>query len=105
MTDHTDIVERQYVTRDTEAQGEFYLRHIGAMTGEGLHRKSDIAAELAHRDMEITRLRAEAEALRNALEGLLTETHKSDVDGNGWVCSPIHVDELNAAINATKGAT
>ena len=54
---------------------------------------------------EITRLRAEAEALRKALQGLLQYLHKSDVDGNGWVCSPIHVDELNAAINATKGAT
>lgn len=49
----------EYEERDIVAQGEYYTRHVSAMTGEGLHAKSDIAAELAHRDMEIDRLKGE----------------------------------------------
>lgn len=47
-----------YSERDIEAQGQVYCDHVRAMTVEGLHAKSDIAAELAHRDIEIERLRA-----------------------------------------------
>ena len=36
--------------------GDHYTRHSLAMTAEGLHKKSDIAAELAARDAEIERL-------------------------------------------------
>lgn len=39
--------------------GEHYTRHSLAMESEGLHMKSDIAAELAVRDAEIEHLRAE----------------------------------------------
>jgi hypothetical protein len=46
-----------YARRDTEAIGEHYIRHVWAMTAEGLHEKSDIAAELAWRDAEIEHLR------------------------------------------------
>lgn len=46
----------EYAKRDIEALGEFYTRHISAMTGEELHSKSDIAAELAWRDMMISNL-------------------------------------------------
>lgn len=49
---------KHYAERDHEAQGVHYINHVSAMTGEGLHAKSAIAAELAHRDMEIDRLRA-----------------------------------------------
>ena len=52
-------MSNQYAKRDHRALGEHYLRHVSAMTGEGLHAKSDIAAELAWRDAEIERLRAE----------------------------------------------
>ena len=45
-----------YAKRDVVAQGAHYLRHIRAMTAEGLHSKSDIAAELAHRDILIEEL-------------------------------------------------
>lgn len=45
-----------YAERDIIEQGEFYTRHVQAMTHEGLHSKSDIAAELAHRDMTIDQL-------------------------------------------------
>lgn len=51
---------KQYAERDAMAMdmaGNYYCRHVSAMTAEGLHAKSDIAGELAHRDMEIDRLR------------------------------------------------
>ena len=41
---------RLYAERDVIALGNYYLRHLNAMTAEGLHAKSDIAAELAWRD-------------------------------------------------------
>lgn len=50
----------QYAERDPmelDKAGDYYCRHVSAMTKEGLHSKSAIAAELAHRDLEIDRLR------------------------------------------------
>lgn len=47
----------QYQARDVEALGDYYIKHVEAMTAERLHSKADIAAELAHRDKEISRLR------------------------------------------------
>lgn len=47
----------QYAERDIIGQGDYYTRHVSAMTGEQLHSKSAIAAELAHRDIKIDRLR------------------------------------------------
>lgn len=44
---------RQYAKRDCmklDKDGGYYSRHVSAMTAEGLHEKSDIAAELAVRD-------------------------------------------------------
>ena len=55
-------MENQYGKRDIIAldkNGGYYSRHIEAMTSEGLHSKSDIAAELAWRDSEIDRLKNE----------------------------------------------
>jgi hypothetical protein len=49
-------VSNLYAERDIIGQGNFYSRHTSAMTGEGLHSKSDIAAELAHRDIQIEQL-------------------------------------------------
>ena len=51
--------ENIYAKRNHEAQGAHYLRHIHRMTVEGLHSKSAIAGELAHRDAEIAALKAE----------------------------------------------
>ncbi|BDQ35886.1 hypothetical protein SYK_02460 [Pseudodesulfovibrio nedwellii] len=53
---------KQYRERNPMAldkAGNYYCRHVEAMTAESLHDKSDIAAELAVRDMEIDRLRRE----------------------------------------------
>jgi len=58
-----------YAKRDHMAQGEHYTRHVSALTGEGLWLKSEIAAELAHRDMEIERLRAALHALLKCPSG------------------------------------
>jgi uncharacterized small protein (DUF1192 family) len=49
---HRDIVE-------LDQRGNYFGRHVSAMTEEGLHSKSDIAAELAWRDAEIDRLKDE----------------------------------------------
>lgn len=53
-----------YAERDHEAQGEHYLRHIYAMTLEGLHSKSAIAGELAARDIEIEKLKMQLDGVR-----------------------------------------
>lgn len=50
---------KQYAERDIMAldkHGGHYTRHLSAMTGEALHDKSDIAAELAYRDARIAEL-------------------------------------------------
>ena len=59
--------KKQYADRDHQAQGGHYITHVGAMTAEGLHRKSAVAAELAHRDIEIARLHAKNTALQAEL--------------------------------------
>lgn len=42
-----------YAERDAMALGQLYVDHVQAMTSEGLHEKSDIAAELAWRDLKL----------------------------------------------------
>jgi len=54
----------EYKQRDTRALGENFARHMSAMTAERLHKKADIAAELAWRDNEIDRLKAEIKTMR-----------------------------------------
>ena len=62
----------EYAYRDVTQQGAYYLRHVSAMTAEGLHDKSDIAAELAHRDIALDAARAESERLRALLRRVLS---------------------------------
>ena len=57
--------ELLYAIRNHMAQGEYYIRHVDHMTREGLHNKSDIAAELAHRDIRIAELKAEIVQTQN----------------------------------------
>ena len=54
--------QRLYAKRDKEALGDYYVRHVSAMTGEGLHWKSDIAAELAWRDRQIDELKRQLQS-------------------------------------------
>lgn len=57
---HTYSNCNQYTERDIEQLGDHYMVHIDAMTVEGLHSKSSIAAELAFRDQRIAELEKEA---------------------------------------------
>ena len=66
---------RIYGDRDTEKLGRYYIRHIRAMTSEGLNSKSEIAAELAHRDYIISVL---VDCIENLADYLADEPHPND---------------------------
>lgn len=57
-------IYRQY-TDDQLMLSDNYGKHVSAMTGEALHSKSDIAAELAIRDDENAELKAQVEQLQS----------------------------------------
>jgi len=59
-----------YADRDIIEQGDHYSKHVSAMTSEGLHSKSDIAAELAHRDIQLEQAEARVAELSNLCERL-----------------------------------
>lgn len=83
-------MSKQYAERDIESLDEvggFYSRHVSAMTGEGLHTKSSIAAELGHRDMVISELLG---ALR---------------DLQARACIYVNTSKAEAAINKATGET
>lgn len=94
-------MSKQYAERDIESldeAGGFYSRHVSAMTGEGLHTKSSIAAELGHRDMVISDL---LEALQMALEwidAVPSDTLLPAMPG-------FDRDEVNSIINKATGET
>ena len=81
---------KHYAKRDPEAQGTHYENHVSAMTTEGLHAKSAIAAELAHRDIEIERLRA---ALAAPAQAAALVTPSDD----GFMAAVNEMDGLYAA--------
>jgi len=60
--------QKQYAKRDAKAMGAVYTRHVLAMTAEGLFSKSDIAAELAWRDVKITELEQQLADAREMLD-------------------------------------
>lgn len=64
----------EYAERDIEAQGDQYYKHVSAMTGENLHSKSDVAAELAHRDIRIQTLEADLAKTVECLEFYADDT-------------------------------
>ena len=55
------IPKAEYAPRDAAELEPFYSRHVSAMTAEGLHSKSAIAAELAYRDKALTDTQAKLE--------------------------------------------
>ena len=55
-----------YTPRDIQEQGDHYLRHVEAIRSGELVMMSSTAAELAHRDIEIERLRAAADNFQMA---------------------------------------
>lgn len=70
-----------YAKRDIIGQGEFYTRHVMAMTAECLHDKSSIAAELAHRDQRIAELEGGIKGALNLIEGDLEVTARDLLHG------------------------
>lgn len=73
--------QKQYAERDPrelDKLGNYFSRHMLAMTAEDLHYKSDIAAELAWRDAEIDRLRIELSELRAK-----AEVHRWNIEKDG----------------------
>lgn len=67
------VAEKLYAERDIFDQGEHFTRHMTALTAEGLHAKTDIAAELAHRDIEVERLTGTVRQLKEAIYWALGE--------------------------------
>ena len=64
-----------YADRDSLALGQTYMNHVMAMTAEGLHAKSDIAAELAWRDKQIEALQAFKDYVHQRLDAASIPTH------------------------------
>jgi hypothetical protein len=94
-TEGSLMTEREaYPEQDHMALGEYYLRHIDRMTAEGLHRKSDIAAQLAWRDREIDRLRASTSIpAGEPVAWTLTETltkRETTTRGHLWFTDPVN---------------
>jgi hypothetical protein len=65
----------EYADRDIMGQRDHYAKHVQAMTSENLHCKSDIAAELAHRDIRIAELEDNQSWI--SVEDRLPDFHKS----------------------------
>lgn len=91
--------DKQYAERDAfalDVAGGYYCRHVSAMTGEKLHSKSDIAAELGHRDMLI-------DNLTSALQHLV-EVYDSE-DGKQWTTTSkkAAIAEARAVIDKALG--
>ena len=56
-------MNNEYADRDIMGQRDHYAKHVQAMTSENLHCKSDIAAELAHRDIRIAEIEKDKSTL------------------------------------------
>jgi len=72
--------KKLYAHRDIEGQKQFYLDHISHMTSEGLHSKSDIAAELAHRDILIKKLLDTLHYTRNTYSSYFSTALLVDIE-------------------------
>lgn len=109
-------MNKLYAKRSVMEQGKYYIDHVMAMTAEGLHSKADIAAELAHRDIEIQQLKSrlavweagtaadisrsmiktadklmkERDAAKSALTDLLFVINQ-DKDGSFFICEEAEV--------------
>lgn len=58
---------KQYAKRDhqeLDRLGNYYIKHVQAMTAEGLHDKAEIAGELGWRDWVIDELMKELNNVR-----------------------------------------
>lgn len=89
---------KHYAERDLMTLGQYYIRHVDAMTREGLRAKTNIAAELAHRDMLIDKL-------ADALDGLLRYTNKGNGIGMDGRQYAIAADKALSLLNANPQPT
>lgn len=80
--------EKLYAQRDAyelDVAGSFYIRHVSAMTSEGLNSKADIAAELGYRDSVIAKLKADYDKLAAECVALKAEAKENKIRGAGEV--------------------
>lgn len=105
---------KRYADRDImqlDRDGNHYCNHVLAMTAEGLHSKSDIAAELAFRDAAVDRVTAERDAalgreaaLKETLERWLDLDKSRDADKEAYAQNAIdlrkRVDALQQRLTA-----
>ena len=68
---------KHYAKRGHESQGKYFTDHMEALTSEDLRGKAEIAGELAHRDIEIAKLR---QALKDVLKAEVIESTKKALD-------------------------
>ena len=86
-------MSKLYADRDNTAlddAGNYHFRHMLAMTGEKLHAKADIAAELGHRDKVIDELKQKLEAAMKIVKAV---AHVGCDFGYGEYC--IYPDDEN----------
>lgn len=88
-------MSNQYAQRDAaelDSEGGYYMRHVMAMTREGLHSKADIAAELGHRDRVIDALKAEITLMTKAFADMQAacEAASQAVDALAVLGGPNH---------------
>ncbi len=91
-----------YAERDAmemDKAGNHYCRHISAMTAEGLHSKSDIAAELGWRDLQIAQLQEQVRALaaeNSKLRDWLISDTMCEVDETAFPSTVAVICEIQA---------
>ena len=102
---------KQYAERDAMAFGKYYGIHIHAMTAEGLHSKSDIAAELAFRDHRIADLEQSLKdkdkrtaACLGAFEGIETDRIAGKTLGE-FLAGEIHLNKAEPKPDGSFGFT
>lgn len=75
------------------------MRHLNAMTAEGLDSKSDIAAELAHRDIQLAALE---DAMRKVKTNAFSYFENDSMRPSAFVRLIQEIAE--AALTANKGS-
>lgn len=80
------MTDKLYADRKPWELEPYYCNHVAAMTAEGLHEKSAIAAELAWRDKEINRLCEKVEDLEATLSA-------SDESSGYWRSRTLALEE------------
>ncbi len=100
--------DKLYDERDAMAldeAGDYYSRHVFAMTAESLHSKSAIAGELGHRDMLIDLFKGQRDELASELEiqrGLNERLQSENQALSARVLA--RVEELQVAVQARLAA-